>query len=184
MLAHLAENRELSDPSMWKRLVHRVKRAIWGNGVPQEYVNLLNEDVLRSAIALSREWAKGNHYLNANGVWESVKNTRRVKDVPEEENFSLNDSETQKQYDEVVAKYKGTDQWLKAPNGKDTNLTERQWVMVRTRNFKNWFGDWENDPENASKVLTKMKSLKDLMNLHHIGIQEEVNLSSELHIAV
>ena len=58
-----------------------------------------------------------------------------------------------RQYDEVVAKYKDTDQWLKAPNGKDTNLTERQWVMVRTQNFKNWFGDWENDPENASKVV-------------------------------
>ena len=53
VLAHVAENRELSDPSMWKRLVHRVKRELWGNGVPQEYVNLLNEDVLRSAIALT-----------------------------------------------------------------------------------------------------------------------------------
>ena len=153
MLAHLAENRELSDPSMWKRLVHRVKRAIWGNGVPQEYVNLLDEEVLRSAIVLSREWAKGDHYLNANGVWESVKNTRRAKDVPEDENFSLNDSETQKQYDEVVAKYKGTPQWMKAPNGQPTNLTEEQWVMVRTPNFKKWFGDWENDPANASKVV-------------------------------
>lgn len=162
ILAHLAENRELSDPSMWKRLsdpsmwkriVHKVKRALWEKGVPQEYVNLLDEDVLRSAIVLSREWAKGDHYLNANGVWESVKNTRRAKDVPEDENFSLNDSETQKQYDEVVAKYKGTEQWMKAPNGKPTNLTERQWVMVRTQNFKNWFGDWENDPKNASKVV-------------------------------
>ena len=162
ILAHLAENRELSDPSMWKRLsdpsmwkrlVHKVKRALWEKGVPQEYVNLLDEDVLRSAIVLSREWAKGDHYLNANGVWESVKNTRRAKDVPEEENFSLNDSETQKQYDEVVAKYKDTEQWMKAPNGKPTNLTERQWVMVRTQNFKNWFGDWENDPQNASKVV-------------------------------
>ena len=153
MLAHLAENRELSDPSMWKRLVHRVKRAIWGNGVPQEYVNLLNEDTLRSAIALSREWAKGNHYLNANGVWESVNNIRRAKDVPKDKNYSLNDEQAQRQYDEVVAKYKDTDQWLKAPNGKDTNLTEEQWVMVRTPNFKNWFGDWENDPANASKVV-------------------------------
>lgn len=153
MLAHLAENRELSDPSMWKRLVHRVKRAIWGNGVPQEYVNLLDEEVLRSAIVLSREWAKGDHYLNANGVWESVKNTRRAKDLPEEENFSLNDSETQKQYDGVVAKYKGTPLWMKAPNGQPTKLTEEQWVMVRTPNFKKWFGDWENDPANASKVV-------------------------------
>ncbi len=46
-----------------------------------------------------------------------------------------------------------TDKWMKAPNGKPTNLTERQWLQVRTQNFKDWFGDWENDPKNASKVV-------------------------------
>lgn len=43
--------------------------------------------------------------------------------------------------------------FMKAPNGKDTNLTEDQWLAVRTEAFKNWFGDWEHDPENASKVV-------------------------------
>jgi len=42
---------------------------------------------------------------------------------------------------------------MKAPNGKDTNLTERQWLQVRTKAFKDWFGDWINDPANASKVV-------------------------------
>jgi hypothetical protein len=45
------------------------------------------------------------------------------------------------------------DGWLKAPNGKDTNLNERQWVQVRTPNFLRFFGDWLNDPKNASKVV-------------------------------
>ena len=43
--------------------------------------------------------------------------------------------------------------FMKAPNGKDTNLTEDQWLSVRTEAFKNWFGDWEKDPQNASKVV-------------------------------
>ena len=43
--------------------------------------------------------------------------------------------------------------YMKAPNGKDSNLTAEQWAMVRTKGFKSWFGDWENDPENASKVV-------------------------------
>ena len=30
---------------------------------------------------------------------------------------------------------------------------EEQWTTVRTKRFKEWFGDWENDPENASKVV-------------------------------
>ncbi|MBQ3826476.1 MAG: hypothetical protein II811_10120, partial [Spirochaetaceae bacterium] len=55
--------------------------------------------------------------------------------------------------DEVKAFYKGTAQWLKAPNGKDTKLTEKQWCQVRTKNFKNWFGDWENAPDEASKIV-------------------------------
>lgn len=52
-------------------------------------------------------------------------------------------SEAQKQYEEVKSKYMGTPLWMKAPNGKRTNLTEEQWVRVRTANFKRWFGDWE-----------------------------------------
>ena len=43
--------------------------------------------------------------------------------------------------------------FMKAPNGANTNLTEDQWLAVRTAAFKNWFGDWEHDPQNASKVV-------------------------------
>lgn len=43
--------------------------------------------------------------------------------------------------------------FMKAPNGANTNLTEDQWLSVRTEAFKNWFGDWEKDPQNASKVV-------------------------------
>ena len=55
--------------------------------------------------------------------------------------------------DEVRRQYEGTDQWMKAPNGQSTKLTRRQWLLVRTPAFKRWFGDWENDSENACKVV-------------------------------
>ncbi len=42
---------------------------------------------------------------------------------------------------------------LLAPNGKKSNLTPEQHKQVRTKEFKNWFGDWENDPKNSSKVV-------------------------------
>lgn len=51
----------------------------------------------------------------------------------------------------VDAKANGT--YMTAPNGEKTKLDAEQWATVRTANFKNWFGDWENDPENASKVV-------------------------------
>ena len=44
---------------------------------------------------------------------------------------------------EVRRKYEGTDKWMKAPNGEQTRLDERQWLQVRTPEFKRWFGDWE-----------------------------------------
>lgn len=34
---------------------------------------------------------------------------------------------------------------LLAPNGKVSNLTEKQYVQVRTKAFKEWFGDWEKE---------------------------------------
>lgn len=40
-----------------------------------------------------------------------------------------------------------------APNGKRSNLNDEQYDIVRTPAFKNWFGDWESDPANASKVV-------------------------------
>ena len=43
--------------------------------------------------------------------------------------------------------------WGKAPNGKDSLLSLNLCTTVRTKAFKAWFGDWENDPANASKVV-------------------------------
>lgn len=42
---------------------------------------------------------------------------------------------------------------LLSPNGKVSNLTEKQYAQVRTKTFKDWFGDWENNPSEASKVV-------------------------------
>lgn len=53
--------------------------------------------------------------------------------------------------DDDLMKYK--DGGLIAPNGNKSNLTPEQYKLVRTKAFKDWFGDWENDPKNASKVV-------------------------------
>ena len=56
--------------------------------------------------------------------------------------------------DAVRKQYEGTEQWMKAPNGKPTNLTEDQWVAVRTPAFKAWFGDWEAEAEKQKYLNT------------------------------
>jgi hypothetical protein len=42
--------------------------------------------------------------------------------------------------------------FMKAPNGESTNLKERQWLQVRTKAFKDWFGDWIN-PKWIDKII-------------------------------
>lgn len=59
-----------------------------------------------------------------------------------------------KPYEDIEFGYdKGGQIKLLAPNGKPSNLTPEQYSLVRTPKFKAWFGDWENDPANASKVV-------------------------------
>jgi hypothetical protein len=61
--------------------------------------------------------------------------------------------EAEAQMEAVRKQYESREQWMKAPNGKPTKLNERQWLQARTPAFKEWFGDWLNDPKNASKVV-------------------------------
>ena len=51
--------------------------------------------------------------------------------------------EVQDEMDAISATAIVRGNYLKAPNGADTNLTPEQWAMVRTKAFKAWFGDWE-----------------------------------------
>lgn len=69
---------------------------------------------------------------NIAGLQQMVDNNSQInkKDYNDEEQSIIDE-----------AKRKGT--FMKAPNGKPTNLTERQWVQVRTKAFKDWFGNWE-----------------------------------------
>ncbi len=74
------------------------------------------------------------------------------------------------QYAAVVARYTNKDGtkkpgWMRAPNGKPTNLTERQWVQVRTPAFKDWFGDWEAVAELTAHEIASISALKEKLSL-------------------
>lgn len=75
------------------------------------------------------------------------------KDGVSTRNLSSYRSFVEKEKASIRKKVVADGTFMKAPNGKETNLTEDQWLAVRTAAFKSWFGDWEHDPENASKVV-------------------------------
>lgn len=68
-------------------------------------------------------------------------------------NTDYSQEETEQDIKQIKEKTTADGTFMKAPNGNPTNLTERQWLQVRTKAFKDWFGDWENDLANASKVV-------------------------------
>ena len=89
---------------------------------------------------------------------ETTQDTSSVYDFDEEDDDSYSSTseevdEYNQELEDIRVKSIANGTFMKAPNGKDTNLNERQWLQVRTKNFINWFGDWINDPANASKVV-------------------------------
>lgn len=56
-------------------------------------------------------------------------------------------------FGETARRYGGEAAYRRAQKDGKTVLSYRRWVQVRTPEFKAWFGDWENDPDNASKVV-------------------------------
>ncbi|VTX83894.1 LPD38 domain-containing protein [uncultured Aggregatibacter sp.] len=74
--------------------------------------------------------------------------------------FSRNEELTEERYNQ-------------AKENGETELTFHQWKQVRSPEFKAWFGDWENDPENASKVVNE-RTGEPLVVYHGTG--EEFNV--------
>lgn len=125
----------------------REGQPITKENAKSEGVNVLND--IQSVTGLPNALSTPDS-LAANPSNVNSENYNQQARNPQEKNLS---PKARSQLNAVRKKYQNTSQWLKAPNGKDTNLSEFQWLQVRTPNFKKWFGDWENNPQNSSKVL-------------------------------
>lgn len=99
--------------------------------------------------------------------YKNAKNNRKLNDlitydnngnvIPPSKRFNSRKNDIRfslkAEKEKIVSDAKANGTYMTAPNGEKTKLDAEQWATVRTANFKNWFGDWENDPENASKVV-------------------------------
>lgn len=87
--------------------------------------------------------------VSGSGEMQKFLRTHNLQSVQQ----AIESPEVQKEMDEIKKKAVADGTFMKAPNGNPTNLNERQWLQVRTKAFKEWFGDWENNPNEASKVV-------------------------------
>lgn len=105
------------------------------------------DDLQRYVTNLQKKVRKG---VVANRKEEAIK--LRQEDVLDEIEKLAYQSEMDMQ-EKIKKSSKFAEGGLLAPNGKTSNLTPEQYRLVRTPEFKAWFGNWENDPDNASKVV-------------------------------
>lgn len=97
--------------------------------------------------------------------------------------YSVPNTEFEKQKQAVKEKYQGTDQWLKAPNGMPSNLTEDQWLTVRTNAFKRWFGNWSFDESTEIKTTDLNKVVTEAngeMFIDNINLKDTKELRNWL----
>ena len=129
--------------------------------------------IIEDEVPANQLWWDGND-VNEFGFddgkeyrYKNAKNNRKLNDlitydnkgnvIPPSKRFNSRKSDIRfslkEEMEKIVADAKANGTYMTAPNGEKTKLDAEQWATVRTANFKNWFGDWENDPENASKVV-------------------------------
>ena len=129
--------------------------------------------IIEDEVPANQLWWDGND-VNEFGFddgkeyrYKNAKNNRKLNDlitydnkgnvIPPSKRFNSRKSDIRfslkEEKEKIVADAKVNGTYMTAPNGEKTKLDAEQWATVRTTNFKNWFGDWENDPENASKVV-------------------------------
>ena len=112
------------------------EKAIVPNDTPSDVV-----DALKNAGIDVSSYERGNDEDRQKVTMDAINSSDNIR-------FSLKEEK-----EKIVTDAKANGTYMTAPNGEKTKLDAEQWATVRTTNFKNWFGDWENDPENASKVV-------------------------------
>lgn len=158
------ENERAAMPLSLRKLVQDFMAAVrawmFKRGLMLKTSQLTPADIAAVARANAKAMAKGEGAVGARG--KEVRHSLADAEVRGlvEQYANVDGAPTAAQIREAVQQYRDTEKALggseayeKAKGAGETKLNYGQWVQVRTPNFKEWFGDWESDPKNASKVV-------------------------------
>ena len=100
---------------------------------------------------------KGRQFLTTHPLqlhWDITSDADlSARNIKTNEDLTQEKQTLQQEFEATAQQYGGEAAYEQVKAAGRTELNYRQWVQVRTPSFKAWFGDWENDPENASKVV-------------------------------
>lgn len=156
-IAHLAEEGPTTaeDFSLWTKIKHYLIKVLKKLGI--RVPGLLNDKDLRYYLMKA---GKALH------VWDNMPREKQeammkqasnaeIKDalgdgadLPSEEDNKPKKKTERGRIDEATGAFK------LAPNGEQSNLSKKQYIEARTKNFKDWFGgDWEKKPKDFKNKL-------------------------------
>lgn len=149
---------ELSNPqfraklkarNLWKRIVNGIKRLL-GFAAEDAEQTTAEKEILTALDTLLDNFDPEKYEKARAAVTRGHYNITKSLELPDIS------PEMQRQADIAYANGILTGSIGIAPNGNASNLTNDQWALVRTRNFKWWFGDWDKYGR-----IQKLKKSKD-----------------------
>ena len=156
--------------SVYGRSLSQIQRGLnsdllyWDKEKGKQFVNAFRLQLpshVRTDAALARANIKTNEDLTQEaGGAQTADNSGEMR-------YS---TDPQQEFEATAQQYGGEAAYEQAKAAGQTELDYHQWVQVRTPSFKAWFGDWQNDPENASKVVN-LKTGEPLVVYHGTNVQ-------------
>lgn len=141
-----------SDPAMFEQYKKKPTDAMIDGGIS---IEMLPEGFGHESYPFV---LKGENVALLDNFIDATQMYEQFKDLPKKKSFwevgRMKKDAPAGEIEQGIKKEETGPQFQRmAPNGKPSKLTEKQYQQVRTPEFKKWFGDWENDPANASKVV-------------------------------
>lgn len=156
-IARLAEEgpKTAEDFSLWTKIKHYLIKVLKKLGI--RVPGLLNDKDLRYYLMKA---GKALH------VWDEMPETQQEDMMKQASNAEIKDSlgegaDLPSEGDNKLKKKtergridEATGAFKLAPNGEQSNLSKKQYIEARTKNFKVWFGgDWEKKPKDFKNKL-------------------------------
>ena len=156
-IAHLAEEgpKTAEDFSLWTKIKHYLIKVLKKLGV--RVPGLLNDKDLRYYLMKA---GKALH------VWDEMPREKKEALMKQASNAEIKDALSDganllseednkpKKKTERGRIDEATGAFKLAPNGEQSNLSKKQYIEARTKNFKDWFGgDWEKKPKDFKNKL-------------------------------
>ena len=156
-IARLAEEgpKTAEDFSLWTKIKHYLIKVLKKLGI--RVPGLLNDKDLRYYLMKA---GKALH------VWDEMPQEKQEAMMKQASNAEIKDSlgegaDLSSEEDNKPKKKtergridEATGAFKLAPNGEQSNLSKKQYIEARTKNFKDWFGgDWEKKPKDFKNKL-------------------------------